>query len=181
MAQPVVVTRTNGIPVVHFNDHRALGRGRALADNILEQLQSATLTSDETPTDVLARTVGAAAFQHEYGINHTAEMAAIRQLVAVAEDASPSEVFERLKTVGDAVRENAAHKALPSIGASTSSGIDMAVNGANVITSGSSGSGDAWTPGEGFAAFVAEIEKTYPDKGHPIRRLLDALSARLGK
>lgn len=177
MAQPVVVTKTNNIPVVEFNDHRALGKGAALASEIMDQVRLGDLL--ETPTEQLARMLGAAAFQHEYGINHTAEMDAIRDLVAVAEDAEPTDVFERIGVVGNAVRENAAQKQLPVIGANTSSGVDMAVNGANVITSGATGSGDDWKPGEGWNAFVQEITSTYPDTTHPIRRMLSTLQARI--
>lgn len=175
-AEIVTVTQADGIPIVTLPDRRMTTSGRDLASAILAQLDG-----DLQPAtrEQLARMVGAAIGHRSYAESHVQEMAALRGALRADDDEAPAEMLENVKRFGDAARQHADSKATPNTSGGGRNGIAVALGGANMVTDGSSGSGDNWVPGEAATTLEQHIEAEFPEASHPIRRAWSVLEKSL--
>jgi anti-sigma factor RsiW len=168
----VTVTDAYSIPVVTLPERRMTTSGKALADAILAQLDGNLPPANR---EQLARMVGATIGHRSSAESHVQEMAALRGALRADDDEAPSDVLENVKRFGDAARAHADSKATPSTTGGGQNGIAVALGGANMVTDGSSGTGDNWVPGEAAGTFEQHIEAEFPEASHPIRRAWSVL------
>lgn len=171
---PVEVRQVDGIPLVVLHDHRAFKRGAELAEAIMTQLNSGDVP--QATLEQIAVALAAAVGHRTFGESKP-EMRQMQEVIAPKEGEDATDVLKRVTQFAEMFRAQAAHKPKPSV--TQGSGTSVALGAVRGVMVGATGSGDAWKPGEGARQMVKGVMAHYPDKGHPIRRMWEALGAKV--
>lgn len=183
-AEIVTVTSMDGIPIVTLPDRRMTTSGKALAQAILAQANGGSLPP--ATKEQVARAVGAAVSHRSYiadpdnanvaGEVMRDQMTGLRGLVRPEPGDSPADVANMIADIARHARQRAEN--LPTLDMNGSPA-SAAWEGANTITGGSHGTGDAWVPGEGAGTFRDLIRTHYSDESHPAHKLWNGLANRM--
>ena len=178
--QNVTVSNAHGMPVVSLRDARAFSRGRALADEIVRQLNAGNL-----PDATVEQTVSmcAAAIGHYSFAAKLPQIAEIQETLNAVnpEGCAPSEVIERAQRLGEVFRSHAAkHPHTPVVDTNGSNGTSVTVGAVRGMLAGSEGHGNDWKPGAGAKQVRNILEVEYPEQDSPPRRLWRVVEAVLG-